>query len=117
MNLRYVWLRLAVGTLGLATVSGVAGAHAGNESYYACPGWGSHMTDGWGHMGAWGGGWMILWGLLWLVLLVVVVAALVRWLTQESGRGDDAMDTLRERYARGDIDHEEFDRRRSQLLE
>ncbi len=73
------------------------------------------MTPGW--MG-WGG---ILGMLLWLLLLVLVVVAaiaLARALLPSSGeppRGDQSLETLRERFARGEIDDDEFARRRATL--
>lgn len=59
------------------------------------------------------GGTMGLWGLLWLGLLV----GLVMWLARD-GRADTddrALSALRERYARGDLSEEEFERRRDKL--
>ncbi|MDS0261929.1 SHOCT domain-containing protein [Haloarcula sp. S1CR25-12] len=60
---------------------------------------------------------MGLGGLLWMGLLVALTLYLV-WMVW--GRGDDeggerSMVVLRERYARGDLSDEEFERRREQL--
>ena len=77
--------------------------------------------------GCWGGfGWMGLGmlvnfflGLGLLALLVVGVISGVRWLTSGEpprGRaGDDPLEIVRARYARGEISHEEFDRLRREL--
>ncbi|MCL6555391.1 MAG: SHOCT domain-containing protein [Burkholderiales bacterium] len=68
---------------------------------------------GWeGGMG-WGGLWMVLW---W-VLPVIAVAALVMWLGRADRRGLDktALDILKERYARGEIDKAEFEQKRRDL--
>lgn len=69
--------------------------------------WGGHM---WGS----GPGWM--W--LWMVLLWLVVLAAVVWLVSSTQRRDRPADTserarqmLAERYARGDIDTEEYHER------
>jgi len=101
---------VAVALLAVAGFGGAIAAHGGDD--------GAHHHDGWmgGHDGAvgpaWGGGWL-LWPLLALTVLVgVPVAGYLR--LADSG-GDDALTVLRERYARGDIDEEEFERRRSAL--
>jgi putative membrane protein len=69
------------------------------------PGYGDHM--GW--MGVW---WFV--GLAVLLLLVWVVARAAG--PPGSGRTDESPETiLKRRYARGDIDREEFDRRLTDL--
>ncbi len=73
--------------------------------------------DGFGHMGGWWGLGMIL---FW-VLLVGALVVLVRWLALGPGRGNGgsserrALDILRERYARGEIDRQEFEEKRRDL--
>lgn len=76
----------------------------------------------WNHMWGWDGSWGMGWGwfglmhLAWWLLLVagavVVVRALLggRW-----SRQDSALDILRERYARGEIDQAEYEQRRKLL--
>jgi putative membrane protein len=78
--------------------------------------WGWGMHPGW---------WM--WGLGGLVMMVMmmafwglVIAGLVlgvRWLVRQGhgGQPDRALQILRERYARGEIDKEEFEARRRDL--
>jgi len=78
----------------------------------------------WHQMWGWDGGWGLGmgWGfglmhVLWWTALVVGVVALFRW---SSGGGrrpgrDSALQILRERYARGEIDKIEFDERASHL--
>ena len=74
---------------------------------------------GWGHM-IFGGFMMILfWG---AVILMIVLA--VRWLGGRSSQGAGsqppgkrALDILQERFARGEIDKEEFEERRRTLGE
>ncbi|ADU09733.1 SHOCT domain-containing protein [Micromonospora aurantiaca] len=64
-----------------------------------------------------GNGWFWPMGLMmvgWLVLAVIIVAAV--WLTVGTGRratdhGDSARRILAERYARGELDDEEYRRR------
>ena len=69
--------------------------------------------SGWGM--AFGGIFMILfWG-----LVVLAIVALAKWLF--SGRASDRaserpLDILRERYARGEISREQYERMRQELL-
>lgn len=67
--------------------------------------------------GAWGWGFGFLWPLLWLVVLVATIGVVVYLLTQQSGstNADQALGVLRERYARGEIEDEEFEERASRL--
>jgi len=90
--------------------TGPAAAHTGDD--------GAHHHDG--QMGTHGGmGWGMGWGvwLLWPALLIpggVAAYALLR--SADGGsHSDDALSALRERYARGDIDDDEFERRRQTL--
>ncbi len=73
------------------------------------------MMGGYG-MGFGFGGFFML---LWWVLIIVGIVALVRWLshphTYGQGGSDKAMDILRERYARGEINDEEFQKRKREL--
>jgi putative membrane protein len=68
------------------------------------------------HMGR---GWWWVMGIGWLVFLaaiVIVVVVLVRhFQTQASARRSSAHDVLDERFARGEIDVEEYRRRRDVL--
>jgi putative membrane protein len=53
-----------------------------------------------------------------LALLIVAIVALVRWMGGSSGNGGrvrTARDILDERYARGEIDREEYQRRRDDM--
>ncbi len=76
----------------------------------------------WDHMQGWGGGWMGL-GWLWMVLFWVVltlaIVALVRWITASSPRPEAErkapLDILEERYARGEIDRDEFEQKKRDL--
>ncbi|PGF14050.1 hypothetical protein CP556_23590 [Natrinema sp. CBA1119] len=80
-----------------------------------------------GAMGGWGafGGWMFLWPfvLLGLLALLVVWAGSRRRgdrtdrtdRADRADRSDRALEELRERYARGELSEEEFERRRHNL--
>lgn len=63
-------------------------------------------------------GWaMMLAWLLFLVVLVVGAVFLVRGLFDRGGRGSSsALGILEDRFARGEIDREEFEERRRTLL-
>jgi len=73
----------------------------------------AHMTTG---------GW--IWMTLMMVLVIVAVVAFVVMLLRNmnsdrsasNGQHESAMDVLARRYAAGDIDEEEYERRRSKLL-
>jgi len=58
------------------------------------------------------GGW---WLVLLFALLVVGVVAAALYLTSREDAEDGALAVLRERYAAGDLDEEEFERRRERL--
>lgn len=71
--------------------------------------------------GAWGTGGDLLLTLVVLLLLAVLLVAAVYALSsrrQRASRDDtEVLSVLRRRYARGDIDDEEFDRKRTRLEE
>jgi putative membrane protein len=86
-------------------------------------GMGPAMGGHWGH-GMWGASdgpsaWMLALGagvqLLFLTLLLGLGYLGYRALTAQAGPNDSAIEELRIAYARGDIDDEEFDRRRKRL--
>lgn len=60
-----------------------------------------------------------LWMIVWLAALVAIIVALVRWLGGTGGGAGrsarSARDILDERYARGEIDREEYMRRRQDV--
>jgi putative membrane protein len=72
------------------------------------------MGDGMGFHGFGGG-----FGLLFWILLIVVIVGVAKWLfdrgPREPSSRRDALDILKERYARGEIDREEFERKRRDL--
>jgi putative membrane protein len=62
-------------------------------------------------------GWGMLWMGLWWILPILAIAALVAWMMRMSGRKQDqtALDILKARYARGEIDQTEFEQKRRDL--
>jgi putative membrane protein len=77
--------------------------------------WGMHPRSWMG--GAWGIGMMLMMSLFWL-LVIAGLALGVRWFMsqgQEEGRSDSALDILRQRYARGEINKEEFEAKKRDL--
>ncbi len=66
-------------------------------------------------------GWVFM--VLWWILIVVGIVALVKWAMSSSatrGRGEAgsrSLDILKERYARGEIDDQEFQKRKRDLAE
>jgi putative membrane protein len=114
---------LLVGAAGaaLALMPGVAWAQGPSDAErYA---WGPHMM--W-----WGGGWAMIFGPLFMILflaaLIAVVVLLARWLggpwhgtmpPHHALPGRTPLDILKERFARGEIDKEEFEERRRVLGE
>jgi putative membrane protein len=111
------WLaKILMTTLVLMTLfsSDPALAQYGNNQ-----GWqmGPGMMGGWG-MGWFGGIFMII---FWILILVALVF-FIKWLVQSTGRGQTgpaagnrALEILKERYARGEIDTAEFEEKKKVL--
>lgn len=64
--------------------------------------------------------WMSIWGIIWLVLVGLAMWALVRWVDRRTATfgptiGPSAMEILRQRYARGEIDATTFEQIRERL--
>jgi putative membrane protein len=74
--------------------------------------WGMHQWL----WGAWGIGMMLMMVVFWGVVVAGIVVA-IRWLAGQTGkpRSDRALEVLRERYARGEIDKEEFEAKKRDL--
>jgi len=66
--------------------------------------------------GTWGIGMMLMMLLFWVVVIVGFVVG-IRWLLGRgrTPRSDSALTILRERYARGEINKDEFEQRRKDL--
>jgi putative membrane protein len=84
-----------------------------NRGWHTGPG----MMGGWG-MGWFGGIFMII---FWILVLVALIF-LIKWLIQTTNRGKSdagnsnrALEILKERYARGEIDTAEFEEKKKAL--
>ena len=87
--------------------------------------WGGY--GGWhmgpGMMGEWGMGWFGgLFALIFWILVIVGLVFLIKWLIQSTSRGhtgnaggNRALEILKERYARGEIDKAEFETKKTDL--
>ena len=77
-------------------------------------GWGMH--PGWWMWGPAGAVMMLMMLVFWALVITGLVLG-VRWLARQGRqeRPDRALDILRERYARGEINKEEFEARRRDL--
>jgi len=111
---------IVLGALTLAIAGGMALTHVAVPDAMMWD-WHYGMWND-GHMAEWGvWGWgMLLFGLLWMALLIALPVYFVYWLvtrSQTDGHTEDsALAVLREQYARGEIDDEEFERRRARLM-
>ena len=67
----------------------------------------------------WGGGMVVGWifGILFLVLVVLAILALIRYLGKPAKdvRESSALEVLKTRYARGEINKDEFEAKRKDL--
>jgi putative membrane protein len=88
---------------------------------------GAERPGYWHYGWDWGGGHMIFGSLMmflfWGIIIIVIVLA-VRWLGSGSSHGtppavsrNKALDILQERFARGEIDKDEFEERKRLLSE
>lgn len=84
------------------------------------------MGNGWDHMMGWGGGMfggigmIFFWGVI-IVLIVLLVRGFAGgWPSRSSSQppraGSTALDILQERYAKGEINKEEYEERKKALM-
>lgn len=80
--------------------------------------WGGYDGFSWG----WGMGFGMISMVLFWVLIILGIVILVKWIAAGSSGSDSgaarektALDILKERYARGEIDREEFEQKKKDL--
>lgn len=79
------------------------------------------MMGDYGMTGGFGFGWIFM--ILWWVFIIVAIFALVKWLGSSyrtgggNSRDNKALEILKERYARGEIDEQEFQKRMHDLTQ
>ena len=86
-------------------------------TFFACAQGPNSPMGNWGHMmgSGYGGGFM------WLIVLVLVGVVIYFWFQVSKSKGSDGsiietpLDMLKKRYAKGEIDKEEFDRKKKDL--
>ncbi len=70
----------------------------------------------WGKYWVFGGMWIFIW-----IIVVVALIFFIKWLAQQSKSGpresgESALDILKKRYARGEIDRKELEQKKKDLL-
>jgi putative membrane protein len=105
--------RIALALAGLVTVAGGSRLAWAQER---SPDWTYSMHPMSWMWGAWGVGMMVTMLVFWGLVIAGIVLAIRSLARQgEGARSDRALDILRERYARGEINKEEFEARRRDL--
>jgi len=104
-------LRRFVGSMVVGAAGAAAPAGAAAQEHVCEWGWGMHPM-----WGVWGAGMMLMMFVFWAVVIAGIILG-IRWLVSQGrpARGDAALEILRQRYARGEIDKQEFEARKRDL--
>ena len=126
MNRSNIWLKLGIAAALIATAFLLFGhwgygLMGGDRSWWPMSQWGH------GGMMAYGGGWgigsgmgigmLLYWGVI-LIAIVLLISGLFSRTNRpdvSEGRSEDAIEILKKRYARGEIDKAEFEAKRRDL--
>jgi len=78
------------------------------------------MMYDWGGYGGWGMGFGMVFMLLFWILVILGIVVLIRWLMMQPSQGRGSRDKapleiVQERYARGEIDREEYEQKKRDL--
>lgn len=78
------------------------------------------MMNNWNGFGGWGMGFGFIFMLLFWGLVIVGVVTLIRWLltqssSNRSSRDKSPLEIVQERYARGEIDRDEYEQKMRDL--
>ncbi len=97
--------------IGVFTDWGTPGTAVAQGPGYEWGWWGMHPM-----WGMWGIGMMVMMLIFWGVVIAGIVLG-IRWLVTQGreSRTDNALEILRQRYARGEIDKEEFEAKKRDL--
>ncbi len=105
--------------VGFIPMMGMLGMMGGSFNNFGRGGGGMMGNFGYGNMmGAAGLGLGLLWTVLWWALVILAIAAVVKWLfgkQQITDSGSKSLDILKERYAKGEIDKKEFEEKKKDL--
>lgn len=68
-------------------------------------------------MGMMGSGWALFMMVFWILIIGLVIYAVLLFVSKTFERKDDpALKILKERFARGEMDQEEFERKKTALI-
>ena len=107
------FLKVLIFLMGFLTLAGQASA---NDRPYCGWGWGMHP----GMMG-WGWAGLLFMLVFWVLIIVLIILLIRRLLSSGTGRTagplqeDSALEILKKRYARGEINKEEFESKKKDL--